>query len=263
MNHLIDKIGLMLKISVFILFAVFVAFYSLHAQATERDVGWNLAPHPCGRLNTGADGVVVVSQISAGSDAMRPSAWIDVTEEANYKMQWLTSFTRLHAGDEFVVGGEIYEISSISVVPIHMRPYEGNVSDPGANCAPNESSASVQDTKSHIFVGDQVGMILPADTVVTLKIGGGACVMALSFEPARGEQPVASLEWHAESTEPWKRCDKSGSASGVFGINDVLDIHEYGRFRIKMIIPRTKNHPDWMVLVKDRSADRGTDRGHP
>jgi hypothetical protein len=253
------------KVSVLILCAALMTFHTLCVEAADRDVGWNLAPGQCGALESGADSTVMAAQINAGTSAKGASVWIGVTEEANRKRQWLTTFAKLHVGDEFVVGGEIYEISSIKVIPVHAAPYTGNLTDPGAGCVPGASYVTVQDKKHDVFVGDQVGMILPADTIATLRVGGDACVMAVSFSPEEDTKSVARLEWREESLEPWKACDKWKGDSGSFGINDVLDMHEYGRFRIKMIIPRTINHPDWMVLVKDGQdrQDRGGDRGHP
>jgi len=220
-------------------------------KAADRDIGWNLAPGQCGRLTTGADGVVTASQISAGSDKAGANVRIDVTEQTDNKVQWQSTFARLSVGGEFVVGGEIYEVLSITVKPVNAEPPTGNSVEPGANCAGGSSYVSVRDTKRRAFDNDQDVMILPATANIGVRVGEGPCVMGVSFVSMQDKRSVANLEWHEVSREPWKTCDKWKSTSGSFGVNDILDMHEYGRFRIKAIVPQTENHTDWIVLVRD------------
>jgi len=229
---------------------VFATLQPVGAKASGEDIGWNLSPGQCGRLNAGSDGMVIASHISAGSDISRPNVKIDVIEEINYKTQWQSTFSELHVGQEFVVGGQIYDVSSINVNPTDTAhlPRDGRM--PGANCGGGDSYVSVSDVKK-LTAGNEKNMILAAGPSAGLRLGEGPCVMAVSFGSMHDKQSVVSLEWHEESQEPWRTCDKWKSASATFGVNDVLDLHEYGRFRVKMIMPKTEKHTDWIVLVRD------------
>lgn len=130
-------------------------------------------------------------------------------------------------------------------------PYEGNPTDPGAGCVPNSSFVSVKNTKQHVLVDAQPGMILPADSAIGLRVGEGVCVMAIRFSPMQSKQPAVNMQWQSESREPWKACGKESSISGSFEVGDTLNLQKYGRFRIRLIVPQTQKHSDWIVLVKD------------
>ncbi|RDS83693.1 hypothetical protein DWU98_05040 [Dyella monticola] len=240
----------MVKSSMLVLCGVFMVLHFTDALSIDKDVGWNLAPQGCGVLSTGADGMVI-AHISAGSSADGPDVQIGVIEMNDQKVQWRSNFMRLRTGSEFVVANEIYEVSSIKVLPPRPAPDPGNSRMPGADCAEGQSYLTVRDTKRQVLNNDQQAVILPAQPAMGLWVGESQCAMAVRVVSLKEGQQLVDLEWHEESLVPWKTCGKWKSTSGLLKVNDVLDMHEYGRFRIKMILPKTENHPTWVVFMRD------------
>lgn len=241
----------MIKSSVFVLCGALMTLHCANVVAADRSVGWNLTPNMCVPLATGPNGLVVVSDISAGSNVDGPEARIDVDEENNHNAQWESAFANLHAGAEFVVGNEIYEVSSIKVLPPFPATHPGNKAIVGGDCVEGRSHITVRDTKRQVLDDNQDAVILPAQAGTSAWIGD-QCTMAVKVVSVEQKQQIAVLEWHQESMVPWKTtCDKGKSTSGALKINDVLDMHEYGRFRVRAIFPQTEKHPDWVVLLRN------------
>lgn len=232
-----------------VIFGLIACYYAPCVSASDLDIGWNLTVRQCGRLSTGRDAVVIAHGVSAGSGSEGPGISITVNEESPSGLRWASRFTALHIGDEFLIRGSIYHVSSIFVTaPKPVAPYRPGMI--GSGCVENDSGASVRDENQKLPVEDEDGIVLPA----YLSVGNRPCsleVSVASLETKDDQTSVVKLEWHEDKNYNGYpgSCRESESTSGSLREMDLLNLPGYGAFRVQSILARSKKHADWVVLV--------------
>jgi hypothetical protein len=229
-----------------ILLLILLGAFSGPLLASTGQIEWSLELGECV--------VVHVDPVTTVLVRRDPKSWTKAKEQIVVSViqpSWNYHFFGVGEGDEFVVQGSVYRLSSIHDDAFHQVIVRQHGCTPPGYVTVTKVGNSVSDK-------GEGSVILSGASMGTVSAGIGSCSAKIklnTLSQAKDGSYVADIEWSELSpTLKDPSCNRSSPVPEhqVIKVGSIIQTKGYGSLQVESIWPKNGAHSDWVVLTSGR-----------